>query len=214
MPADPSTYATLQTSVEAWLGQDFEDTQIEEFIALAERHFQRSVFTPDRESALSLTVDAQSEALPADFWGFKSGPYIDGSTDTVLTRLEPGDLRATYPDATTGTPAHYAIEGENILFGPTPGSSITVKGTYYATIAVLSDANTTNWLLTDYPDLYLAGALAEGFLYHMDEARASLWAGKRDAIIDSINKAGMRRSANSGPLTATHSVQSISNIQA
>lgn len=214
MPSDPSTWATLQASVESWLGQDFTDAQVQEFIALGERHLQRTLFTPDRESASSLSADAVAEALPADFWGFKSGPYVDGSTDTVLTRVTPAMLRTSFPDGTTGALTHFAIEGENILFGPAPAAATSIKGTYYATIPALGAGQATNWLLTDHPDLYLAAALVEGFAYHLDEARAAWWERKRDRKIADVNAAGTRRSANSGPLTAASGYASVANVLA
>lgn len=208
------TWAELQTAIEAWTDYDFSDAQVQEFIGLAEDHFQLTIFTPDREAALSLTVDAQSEALPTDFWGFKSGPYVDAATDVVLTRLEPGDLRATYPDAMTGTPAHFAIEGENILFGPTPSTSFTVKGTYWQTIPALSGSATSNWLLLLHPRVYLYASLAEAFSFMLDEAREAKYIARRDQAIADINRAGARRSSNSGPLVASHSIGSVPNIQA
>lgn len=214
MAEDPTTWAGLKTDIANWLNRDDLTSQIPIFIAYAERHFQRVIFTPDREEALSITADAQSEALPSDFWGFKSGPYVDGATDVILTRLEPGDLRRTYPDATTGTPSHYAIEGENILFGPTPSSSLTIKGTYYKTIPVLNASTATNWLLTDHPDVYLAGALFEASLYVIDDTRAAIWKTRRDEGIELINRVARKREANSGPLTRTHSYRAIRNIQA
>lgn len=217
MAEDPTTWSGLKTSVRSWMAEISTDSiseeRLEECIAFAERHFQRSIFTPDRESALSITADAQVEALPSDFWGFKSPPYLDSSPDVILQKLTPDDLRATYPTTATGTPSHYAIEGENILFGPTPSSSQTIKGTYYATITPLNSTDTTNWLLTDHPDLYLAGAMYYAHLFLMDEQRALLFKSKMELFIDEINKSGRRRS-NSGPLTANHSVLHVRHIRA
>jgi hypothetical protein len=47
--------------------------------------------------------------------------------------------------------------------------------TYYATIPALSVSNTTNWLLTDSPDLYLYGALLQAAPYLQDDQRISTW---------------------------------------
>lgn len=215
MPGDPTTFSGLKTSLANWLNRDdLSTTEIPEAIAFAEREFQRTVHTPDREEALSISADAQSEALPSDFWGFKSPPYVDGSPDRKLTRATPAELRSAYPDATTGTPAHFAIEGENILFGPTPASATAIKGTYYKTIPALSDANTTNWLLTDHPDLYLNAALAHLHTLLKDYDAANYHRSLATGLVEQVNKAGGRRSANSGPLVATHSTGHVRNIQA
>lgn len=217
MAEDPTTWSGLKTSVRSWMAgistDSLSDDRLEECIAFAERHFNRAVFVPDRETALSITADAQSETLPTDFWGFKSPPYIDGATDVVLRKLTPDDLRATYPTSATGTPSHYAIEGENILFGPTPSSAQTIKGTYYSTISPLNSGTATNWLLTDHPDLYWAGTMYFCHLFLMDEKRALLFKTQMEHYIDALNRSGGRRS-NSGPLTASHSVQHIRHIGA
>lgn len=213
MVADPSTWALLTASVKTWADQDFTDAQAQEFIAFGERVMNRMIFTPDREEAYSLTADAGTEALPSDFWGFKSGPWVDGSTDTPLTRVTPEQLRILFPTETPGDPSHFAIEGENILFRPVPSSS-AVKGTYWKTIPALSGSATTNWLLTDHPDAYLAAALVEAFAFGMDEQRMSFWQGRFNAKVEEINRAGARRSANSGPLVASTTLGSVPNIQA
>lgn len=213
MAEDPITWTALKADIALWLNRDDLTTQIPVFIAYAERHFQRTIFTPDREAALSITADAAFEALPADFWGFKSGPYVDTTADIVLERLTPEALRTMYPMTATGTPRHYAIEGENILFGPNPTSS-AIKGTYYATIAPLASGTATNWLLTDHPDVYLAGALHYAFRYTMDDANANTWLSVMQAHIETINRVARQRSANSGPLAGSSQTRSVRNIQA
>src|SRR3954470_24619962 len=123
MTADPTTYTALQTSLANWLNRDDLTTEIQEAIAFAERMFQRTIFTPDREAALSLTASAQSVALPANFWGLKTAPYVDAATDAVLVRMTADELRSTYPTTATGTPINFALDGTNMLLGPIPASA-------------------------------------------------------------------------------------------
>src|SRR5690606_15800267 len=118
------------------------------------------------------------------------------------------------PTSQTGTPAHFAIEGQAILFGPAPSSSLTIKGTYWQAIPPLSGSATSNWLLLRHPLLYLCGALAEAFAFHMDEAREGKWMARRDRLIEDINRAGSRRASNSGPLVASAAIGRIGKIQA
>lgn len=213
MASDPQSWADLQAAVGRWLDQDVSAAQIAEFVALAERHFNRAVFTPDRECAFAILADAQAHALPADFWGFKSPPYVDGARPRPLERVTGAALRRDHAGRGAGIPAYFAIEGENILFAPVPTSS-AIKGTYHATIPALGASQATNWLLTDHPDLYLAAALAEAFAFHMDEARMTFWAARRNEKIEAVNAAGRRRGENSGPLVASAGVASVGNIQA
>lgn len=215
MTADPITWAGLQTSLANWLNRDdLSTTEIPEAIALAERRFQRKIFTPDREAALSLTATSGTVALPADFWGIHSGPYVDASSDVVLEKKTVNELRTLYPDSTTGTPLVYAIDGTNMLLGPIPSSSTAIKGTYYAVIPVLSGSQTTNWLLTAYPDVYMHAALAELNILVRDLEWYQLFEQRTVDAIEEINKAGRRRSANAGDLCASSDVCNVANIQA
>lgn len=208
------SWAGLQAAVKAWTAIEVPGERAEEFIGLAEDHFQLSVFTPDREETWTLQAAGPSEPLPADFWGFKSAPFIDGPVDVVLRRVTPDGLRAAHPGAPPGTPRHFAIEGSNLLLGPVPANTVVIRATYWKTIPPLGPGTTSNWLLARHPSLYLCGALAEAFAFHLDEAREGKWLARRDELIAEINRAGSRRSSNSGPLVASRPIGQIRNIRA
>ena len=60
--------------------------------------------------------------------------------------------------------------------------SITINGDnlilhYWRKIPALSDSNTTNWLLTDAPDVYLYGSLMQSAPYLAHDERLAVWAG-------------------------------------
>ncbi|TFI59116.1 hypothetical protein E2493_06210 [Sphingomonas parva] len=214
MASDPQTWSALRTAVGDWTNEDFTAAQIEQFIALGERFLNRSVFTPEREAPLAIVASAAAEALPQDFWGFRSAPWIDGAPRTVLSRLTPGDLRAAYPDAARGRPAHFAIEGATLLLGPAPAAPTAISGAYWRTIAPLGPDQESNWLLAAHPDVYLAAALVEAFAFHMDEGRMRFWSSRLDAKVGEIQAAGRRRAASSGPLTAAIDVPNLPNLRA
>ena len=69
------------------------------------------------------------------------------------------------------------MSGE-LYFRPTPDSGYQAEIVYLASVSALSDANTTNTILSRHPDLYLHGTLAEAFGYLMDEQRQ----GQHDAL--------------------------------
>jgi hypothetical protein len=211
--AVPTTWTELKAELAALAIRDDLTELIPNFIGYAENWFQRELFSPEREETATLTVTAGSATLPADFGGVKM-VYVDGTTDHVLNPMTAPQLRASYPTTTTGTPAHFAIEGETILFGPHPASSDTIKLKYVEGITALGDAAATNWLLTDHPDLYVNASLAELYAYTRDPEGEAYRRGKALAIANSINVNGRRRRANSGPLAATHSIASLRGYQA
>ena len=214
MASDPQSWSELRTAVGLWTGEDFTPGEIEQFIALGERYLNRCVFTPDREAPLAITATTAAETLPADFWGFRSGPFVDAALRTVMTRLTPGDLRAAYPDGASGRPAHFAIEGSTLLLGPAPAAATAIAGSYWQTIPALGPEQEDNWLLVAHPDAYLAAALVEAFAFHMDEGRMRFWSARLDAKIAEIQAAGRRRGANSGPLAARAALAAAPNIRA
>jgi hypothetical protein len=65
--------------------------------------------------------------------------------------------------------------GDTFQLVPTPDASYTVELTYYSKIPALSDSNTTNWLLTNSPDVYLYGSLLEAAPYLDDDNKLQVW---------------------------------------
>jgi hypothetical protein len=208
MTSDPTTWTDLKAEIAALAIRDDLTDRIPGFIAYAERIFNRSVFSPEREETVTLSFTGQSASLPADFWGVRT-VYLDASQDAVLEQVTPSKLRQLYPDASAGTPAKFAIEGETMLLGPVP-STASVVLTYWQTIPALGSTQATNWLLTDHPDLYVNAALAELYEYTRDPTEADRRGAKAGAIMESINRAGRRRMTNSGPLQASGIVSQVS----
>lgn len=211
--AIPTTWTELKAELATLSIRDDLTDVIPNFIGYAENWINREVFSPEREETATLTVTSGVASLPADFGGVKM-VYVDGTTDYVLAPMTPALLRASYPTTTTGTPAHFAIEGETILFGPWPASSDTIKLKYIEGITALGEDTASNWLLTDHPDLYVNASLAELYAYTRDTEAEAFRRNKALAIANSINVVGRRRKTNSGPLVASHSVANLRGYQA
>ena len=58
---------------------------------------------------------------------------------------------------------------------------------YYARVPTLSVSNTTNWLLTEAPDVYLYGALVHSAPYLKDDARIQVWEALLAQGINNLN---------------------------
>src|SRR5690349_9986850 len=120
------------------------------------------------EKALSGATSSGVYALPADYVEVKNLRTV-GSPDVTLDRTSAYDLYSLYPrNGYTGSPRMFARDGSNLVFGPTPDANYTLAGTYYAKLPALGPANTSNWLITDAPDLILAATMKEAAAYTMD----------------------------------------------
>ena len=85
---------------------------------------------------------------------------------------------------------------------PTPNEDYTVQIVYRANIPALA-SNSTNWLLTLAPDLYLYGALLMAEPYLQNDERIPLWAGAVQKTIADMNLESDRARAPRGHLTTS-----------
>jgi hypothetical protein len=198
------TYAELQTAIANWLGGRTDLTsRITEWIALFEARFNRVMRTREMEARYTATL-AQYMATPTSFAGFRR-LQIDTSPVQVLELKSPEWIADNYPSPATGRPKVYAVIGSEIQFAPAPDSSTyTLAGVYYTRLAALSASNTTNWLLTYHPDLYLYGSLVESQAYTNIDERFPLWQGKYDSALAEL-KAMDKRDRWSGSLMVARS---------
>ena len=65
---------------------------------------------------------------------------------------------------------------------------------------MLSDSNTTNTILTNYPELYLYGALAESAPFIMQDERINTWGTLYKEALKNANETSSRGSTTSSPL--------------
>src|SRR5918992_5192723 len=194
MPSDPTTWAELKTTLANWLNRDdLSAAEIPEAMALAERRFQRTIFSPERETEATLAAAAEAVALPADLWGIRAA-YLASDPKIVLEPMTLAELRNAFAGAATGKPQNYAVRGESLVLGPAPDAAYSIKLTYIQSISALGAGQATNWLLTDHPDVYLHGALHALHLLLADEERAALHDGRFRLAAEEVNRSGLRRS--------------------
>lgn len=162
-----STYAELQTALSNWTDRTDLTARYGEFIAIAESEIKRdfarlALRLREMEDREDLAPTAGACTLPADFVAMIK---VQART-SAPRRLEfkPRDwLDEAYPDGASGDPAFYTIYGGLLYMFPLTTSSIRID--YYAYPPALSDAATTNWLLTKYPDVYLWASVKHLRLY-------------------------------------------------
>ena len=79
--------------------------------------------------------------------------------------------------STSGRPVAYTILGDLFRFAPIPSSAYTATLNFYKTFDALSTTNTTNFILTNHPSIYLYGSLyhAANFLGGVEPQRLQQW---------------------------------------
>jgi hypothetical protein len=194
-----TSYATLQASIASFLHRTDMTDIIKELIADAEIRIANDLRIKAMEEAYSEAIASGSVALPSGFleWKFL---YVDGDSSQKLERRDEEWIYTNYPSRSSGgKPVFFAREGETLIFGPYPDSAYTVKGRYYKKLDALSDSNTTNWFITNAPDLLRYAALCEAAIYINNDARMAALESKYTMAKERI-KNTERREATSGSL--------------
>ena len=183
-----TSYATLKTTVADFLNRDDLTSAIPTFIRLAESRIDRDLRHWRMEKRSVAELDTQYSAIPADFLQPIRLQLTGGSTSEVspISTAQMLQLRGDREDQ-TGRPVHYALTAGGIELFPTPDETYNASLVYYSRIPALSDSNTTNWLLTEAPDVYLYGALVHTAPYLKDDARIQVWEALFAQGLDRLN---------------------------
>ena len=183
-----TTYTELQSAITDFLNRDDLSSVAPTFISLAEADIQRRVRHWRMEKRSTAELDTQYSAIPADFVEVIR-MYITSGDTKPLELISQGELldRKRKNLNTSGSPSYYAITAGEIEVFPVPDGTYDLELYYISRIPALSDSNTSNWLLEQYQDAYLYGALIHSAPYLKDDARIQMWAALFQSAIDAIN---------------------------
>ncbi len=180
-----ATYSDLQTAIASWIARADLTATIPDFITLFESAANRRLRIRQQETASALTPSGGIATLPTDYLTWRRVTWT-GSTNCELEYVHPSYLHALYPTAPTGNPRLFTIEGSSLTLRPLDDTALTFD--YFAKIPALSVSNTTNWLLTAHPGIYLFGSLAEAHGFVKDTENLALWNARRDELFDEIER--------------------------
>tara|TARA_R110002012_G_scaffold92411_1_gene224451 strand:- start:1060 stop:1677 length:618 start_codon:yes stop_codon:yes gene_type:complete len=194
-----SNYTELRASIADTLNRDDLTSAIPDFITLAEAQLSRDLRHWRMEDRANATMDQQYTTLPLNF----ISPIritIPASPSYTLELVSPFELSKLRMEnsATTGRPQFYAVVDGAFEVFPTPDADYTVELVYYESIPDLA-TNTTNWLLTNYPDAYLYSSLIHSSPFLQEDQRVAVWNTLYLNAVSAINLEGERaRTSGSG----------------
>lgn len=164
------TYSELQTAVASWMHRADLTDRIPEFIALCEARANGHSKSRLMEARTTLTATSGNAyvTLPSDMLEMRRLVVTSSSPLSTLKYVSPDEITFSYPTTQQGVPAVFAVIGSQVQLAPIPDSSYTLEVSYLQKIPALSEANPTNWLLTNFPDVYLYGTLLQAVTYTQD----------------------------------------------
>jgi hypothetical protein len=200
-----TTYSELKTAIANWLNRSNLTTYIPDFIALAEKRIYRELRVRAMEAALNSTISSGVIAVPTGYVELKYA-YVDGTPVQFLQRKTPGWIVEYYATrAADSQPKYIARDVDSFIFGPYADSSYTIKGTYYKRLDALSDSNTTNWFVTNAPDLLLFGALCKAEPFIKNDPRLALWESEYQNVKNQIMREEKDEQYSGSPLSISYS---------
>jgi hypothetical protein len=170
-------YANLKEAIETWSHRYDISLHADDCVTLAEQWMYKGLtplMTPENMTTDTTVVTTQDSALPSGLIQFTD---IRISVDGEYHRMKFKPISDLPLCSTDGTPIYYTVSG-TLSFDRTPDKSYTLRRVYYSAPTALSDDNPVNSMLTNYPHIYLAGAVASALTYAKEDDLAAQWEAK------------------------------------
>lgn len=193
-----ATVSELRSAIADYLDDDTLSNQIDQFIVIAESRHRREIRMREMFTRAALTVDARNVSLPSGFLEAINLRLLT-SPVTQLQEVSLAEMTRLRREV-SGKPSYFSIASD-IEFDVAADSSYSGEITYYQALGALTDDNTSNVLLTTYPDAYLYAALSASAPYQMADERLPVWEAMYAQARDSINKQA-NASRRVGPLVS------------
>jgi hypothetical protein len=169
-----SNYAELKQEVIAYSGRDDLSDRFDSFLSLTEsamfNNDQKPLRVREMESTAALVTvgGTNSVALPSDFLEARSLSIEYGGQFIELKYESPSVLQPY----DSGIPMAFTIKGSTLVFNVTPDGVYDLNLDYYAKPTALTATNSTNVILTNYPEIYFYGCLSRVYTFTTENAEA------------------------------------------
>jgi hypothetical protein len=195
-----TTYAELRSAVADWLNRDDLTSVIPNFISLAEAQFNRTIRHRKMVVRADATLDTPYFAVPADWLENIRFELLTNPVTPLLYITPEQANEESMKYSAVGQPIMFTMVGQQFQVIPEPDGSYDSQLTYYGKIPALSDSNTTNWLLTESPDIYLYGTLVQSAPYLKEDERLGVWSALYQRLSDDMRLADERARIGSSKL--------------
>jgi hypothetical protein len=184
-----STYTELQSACENWLDRSDLDSRIPEFIALAEDTINKRLRIRAMEQRVTASISSEYLSLPTGFLEMRNF-QLNTTPKQTLRFVTPEHIDTFWSGSTTGKPVVYTFLGGEIQVAPSPDSTYTAEMAFYEKWDIATDS--TNWLLTNAPSVYLYGALLQAEPFLKNDKRISVWEQRFEKALMDVDVADKR----------------------
>lgn len=195
-----TTYDELKTAIQDWCPRGDISPKVDEFIDLAESVFKRppkpvatkqmgGIRVNKTRTTGTLTSGTSTLALPSDFLEFDR--FILTADYSTLVPVNADHLGVKKLSG-SGKPTYVCVQ-DVFEFDVAPDDSYAYELSYWPSVSALSDSNTSNFLLTNFPDVYLSACLYWAWSWARDTQEMAKWAGAYSEAASLANQSYARR---------------------
>lgn len=203
-----TTYTELKAAISKWVVHDDVDSTVQdELIDLFEASFKtsphaRHYFAETREEH---TVPAgethQYVTLPSNWAGGRAvrRDCVDMQylPPEKFDLVKANDVCSTVDDVFKG---FYTIENQAVRLYPAAAEGQVIELLFWEDVTPLDDTNTANWLLTNFPQIYLYGSLMHAGPFLKDDVDLNRIGEMFKFSIDQLKKDSSRRKYGGGTM--------------
>jgi hypothetical protein len=180
-----ANYSDLVTALTAWGESRGDISGIEDdAVRLAEAHLNLELRSREMLASTDITLTDGVGTLPTDFLGAHS-VILKTTPRRVLDQVTYESQDAMTDTTQSGTGCTYSIYGESIRVAPRPTQDVELL--YYQEIPNL-ESNSTNWLMTKYPNIYLTACQMEIYRYLREDRDMEIEAQRLQAMIQDLDE--------------------------
>ncbi len=180
-----ANYTELQSAIIQWNHRD--PGNVPDLITLAEKRINSELASRigEVEVVLTATIGSRVITLPSGYMS-NIGLWLTtyGQRDEILF-VSPELIPVT--TTSNGQPKYYTVSGSELEFEIPCSAAFTYDFRYKKGFDIAT--TTTNDILTNYPGLYLFGALIEAALFARDMDILSAWSSRFDAALSEAQRA-------------------------
>ena len=198
-----STYTELKSAIANWLNRSDLTSEIsDDFIILTEADLNAKLRIRQMHDQATITIDSETESVPTGFLQVRDFYILSNGQKFPMTFISPAQMDSVKASSTTGVPTSYTILGSTFRFAPRPDSTYTGILNFYKKFTALSSQNTSNYILTDHPAVYLYGSLfhAANFLGGFDPNQVQQWSQMYQTALERIELNDREDSYSGSPL--------------
>jgi len=195
-----TTYATLQSAIADYLNRQDLTAQIPLFIQFVEADLNTRLRCREQIVRAEATSDAEFVQLPSDWLEAINLQIVDGTSPLRFVTLDEADI--IVKEQRYDKVVAYSLMNGAIELVPGPTDNVEIEMVYYGKIPALSNANTTNWLLTKAPDVYLYGALTHAAPFLVDDQRIAVFGSFYGQRVQALNEEAQKSLTSGSPLVA------------